>query len=240
MTTASIEEQARQRQITRLCHLTPARNLLHIVCEEALRSTKELSADERAAFEPQDLERLDGHPGHICCSIEYPNIWYLRSRRRVATPLQKLFPDWVCLLIDPSYLWTAGTLMCHRNAAASHGAYVASGLAAFDALFADPVISSRGPIGRDDKPDSCPTDDQAEVLIPRRIPLEHANCVVVADDAQARKVYAGLELVGAPIHKLSWMLAPDLFNVSLSNILRAGQIPLETTWDPEVMYGSNV
>src|ERR1700722_3216987 len=100
----SILQQATQRGVTRLCHLTPLRNLVHIATTGALLSTAELTADERAAFDQQDLKRLDGHPDHICCSVQYPNIWYLRRKRWDATPLQKLFPAWVCLLIDPAYL----------------------------------------------------------------------------------------------------------------------------------------
>lgn len=80
------------RGVTRLCHLTPFVNLLQIAQGSSLRSVTELSQDHRAAFDQQDLERLDGHPDHISCSVQYPNVWYLRSRRRDATPLQRLSP----------------------------------------------------------------------------------------------------------------------------------------------------
>lgn len=83
-----IEEEATRRNITRLCHLTPFRNLLHIASGSGLRSVADLSNDERAVFDQQDLERYDNHPDHISCSIEYPNVWYLRRRRWDATPLQ--------------------------------------------------------------------------------------------------------------------------------------------------------
>ncbi|MHB8243439.1 MAG: DarT ssDNA thymidine ADP-ribosyltransferase family protein, partial [Solirubrobacteraceae bacterium] len=213
--TETVAQQATRRKITRLCHLTPLRNLLHIATEGALRSTAELDSDERAAFDQQDLLRLDRHPDHICCSVQYPNIWYLRRKRQQATPLQRLFPGWVCLLIDPSYLWVDGSLFCHRNAAAGSGAYLASGPEAFASIFADPVDGAGGPVYRDQKPDSCPTDDQSEVLVPKRIPLEHACEIVVADEAQARATYVGLELIGAPVRQLRWVVAPELFNPSL-------------------------
>lgn len=234
-----IAEQAAQRGVTRLCHLTPFRNLLHIAREGALRSTMELQSDERAAFEPQDLERLDGHPDHICCTIQYPNVWYLRSKRRDATPLQRLFPDWVCLLIKPSYLSAGGTLFCHRNAAAGTGAYLAAGPAAFAAMYADVVPGARGPIGRDEKPRSCPTDDQAEALIPKQIAFEDASHLVVADDAQARRIYSALELIGVPAGELRWTIAPELFAVALSGTLRAGRSPDEIQWDTKVMHAPN-
>jgi hypothetical protein len=238
--TGSVAEQAARREVTRLCHLTPFRNLLHIARDGALRSTKELAEDERAAFDRQDLARLDGHPDHICCTVQYPNVWYLRSKRRNATPLQRLFPDWVCLLIDPSYLSAHGTLLCHRNAASGSGAYLAAGPDAFAAMYAESVEGATGTIGRDHKPDSCPTDDQAEVLIPKRIPLEDANQVVVADEEQARRIYTSLEWIGAPVGELGWTIAPELFETSLSNTLRAGRVPIEARWDAEVMHGAGI
>jgi hypothetical protein len=236
--TESIAELAASRKITRLCHLTPVRNLLHIARDGALRSTADLSADERAAFDQQDLRRLDGYPDHICCSIEYPNVWYLRRKIRDATALQRLFPGWVCLLIDPAYLWAEGTLLCRRNAAASSGTYVDSGADVFAGMYAERVYGANGWNERDDKPASCPTDDQAEVLIPKRIPLGHANHVVVASEIEARRIYAGLELISAPVQELVWTVAPEFFDRALSGTLRSGNLPLETAWNTEVMHGN--
>jgi hypothetical protein len=236
----AVAQQATRRAVTRLCHLTPFRNLLHIASEGALLSTAELQSNERAAFEPQDLARLDGHPDHICCSIQYPNVWYLRSKRLNSTPLQRLFPDWVCLLIDPSYLWVDGTLFCHRNAAAGWGSYLAAGPDAFAGIYNDVVLGAKGSISRNQKPENCPTDDQAEVLVPKRIPLEDANHIVVADESQARRTYTGLELIGAPVQKLRWTIAPEFFAVALSGTLRAGHLPVEVPWNAEVMHAANL
>jgi hypothetical protein len=223
-----IEDLARRRGITRLCHLTPFRNLTHIARGEGLRSTHELLEDERAYFNQQDLDRLDGFPDHISCSIEYPNAWYLRQRRTRATPLQKLFPDWVCVLIEPHHLWRADSRVCSRNAAADKGAHVSSGPLAFEAMYADPVAGHNGwRIPRDEKPDSCPTDDQAEVLIAKQIPLADARRVAVPDETGAKKVLAGLDVLGVPIENFEIYVAPELFQVSLGDLLRAGQVPSE-------------
>jgi ssDNA thymidine ADP-ribosyltransferase, DarT len=226
-----IERLARKRGITRLSHLTPFQNLIHIARGEGLRSTLELSADARAAFTQQDLERLDGHPDHISCSIEYPNVWYLRQRRKRATPLQKLFPDWVCVLIEPHHLWRDDTLVCFRNAAAAHGAYVDSGPAAFEAMYTDSVVGSGGrTYTRGAKPDSCPTDDQAEVLVAKQIPLADANRVVIADTAGASRVLVGLDLLNVPPETFEIIIAPKLFQISLSTELKAGRLPTEILW----------
>lgn len=228
---SSIAELVEAYGITRLCHLTPYRNLLQIARGGGLKSVAELADDERAAFDPQDLERLDGHPDHICCTVQYPNVWYLRSRRRDMTPLQRLFPDWVCVLIEPSYLSREDTLVCHRNAAAGRGAFLRSGPKGFKAMFADPVQGSRGPIFRDRKPVSCPTDDQAEVLISKAVPLTCANRIVVADEEQAKRIYVGLDVIGAPVQTLRWIIAPQFFQTTLSRTLREGGLPSETPWD---------
>jgi hypothetical protein len=228
-----VRELAIERRITRLCHLTPFRNLLQIAQGGGIRSTTELRSDERTAFDPQDLIRLDGHPDHISCSVEYPNVWYLASRRRDATPLQRLFPAWVCLLIEPAHLWRDDTLMCHRNAAAARGGFIRGGPEAFESLFENPVLGAGGWISRDRKPNSCPTDDQAEVLVHKAIPLADACHIVVADETQARATYAALDLIGVPMAQLRWSIAPMLFQSSLSRTLRSGIRPTERPWTME-------
>jgi hypothetical protein len=228
-----IRAEVGRREITRLCHLTPFRNLLHIAGGKGLLSISDLNADERAVFDQQDLERYDNRPEHISCSVEYPNVWYLRQRRSSATPEQKLFPDWVCLLIDPRYIWHAATEFCPRNAAAGHGVYLKGGYDAFTSLFAERVAGAGGSErGRNDKPDSCPTDDQAEVMVHKHIPLAHANRVVVADKAQANRVFVGLRLAMAPVTELTFVIAPVFFETRLSQVLRGGKRPVETPWDP--------
>jgi ssDNA thymidine ADP-ribosyltransferase, DarT len=229
----AIKTEAHRREITRLCHLTPLRNLLHIASGEGLRSVADLT-DERLVFDQQDLARYDNHPDFISCSIEYPNIWYLRKRREDATPLQRLFPDWVCLLISRKYLWRPSTKFCPRNAAASRGVLLRSGYDAFAELYADYVPGAYGKSrGRDSKPESCPTDDQAEVMIHKQIPLADANTIVFADEEQASNSLGALRLLGVPVESLSFLIAPDFFKIQLSSILRSGEIPSEVPWTPQ-------
>ncbi len=227
-----IEAAARQLGIARLCHLTPVRNLLHIASGDGLRSVAELEQD-RAAFDQQDLDRYDNRPEHISCSIEYPNVWYLRRRRQDATPLQRLFPDWVCLLIDPVYLWRPGTEFAPRNASASDGELLEPGFDAFQGLYAAQVTGAYGKTyGRDEKPTPCPTDDQAEVMIHKQIPLADARTVVFADEEQAKRHVAALRLLRVPVEKFNFLLAPDFFQTRLSSLLRGGRKPTETPWVP--------
>jgi ssDNA thymidine ADP-ribosyltransferase, DarT len=239
MNTAIAAEVA-ARQITRLCHFTPMINLVHIATGEGLASTQALEAQERAAYTKQDLERFDGFPDHICCSIQYPNAWYFRSRMAHPRSEDRLFRDWVVLEIEPELLAADGTLFCPRNAAAKGGRYVRAGTEAFRSLFADAVVGARGRmIGRDRKPRSCPTDDQAEVLLHSAVPLECIHGIVVRDVAQAKRTYVALRNIGAAMERFSFSVAPDLFDArALSESIRAGQVPVETPWDPTMAEAS--
>jgi hypothetical protein len=90
-----IEVDAHSRGITRLCHFTQARNLAHIATNpDGLKSTKALRADQAACFTATDTKRIDGYTDYICCSVEYPNAWYLSK----AAEQEALFKDWVIVL----------------------------------------------------------------------------------------------------------------------------------------------
>src|SRR5262245_52156175 len=84
------------RGINRLCHFTPSRNLVHIASgSTGLLATKMLKASERSVYTQTDLRRIDGYEHSVCCSIQYPNAWYL-DKAQLDEPL---FKDWVILLI---------------------------------------------------------------------------------------------------------------------------------------------
>src|SRR2546425_5310110 len=165
---ASIKKEVLRRGITRLCHFAPSRNLAHIASgNEGILATKHLEEDERRVFTKTDLARLDGHKGYICCSIEYPNSWYFDKARLK----DSLFKDWVVLFINPKYLWLPGARFCPRNAAANYGKDISEGEKGFFALFARSISGAGGQTftRSPTRLDCCPTDDQAEILIPDRI-----------------------------------------------------------------------
>ena len=218
-----IQARANRRNITRLCHFTPSRNLAHIASDpRGILASGRLQDDEATVFNPTDKARLDGYTDHVCCSIQYPNAWYFRTARKN----ERLFLDWVVLMIDARHLWRTGTKFCQRNAAARHGQGVRGGVAAFDALFADTVEGrqtySRGPR----HPDFLPTDEQAEVLIPDRISRGDVHGIVVRDDAQAALEASRLKLAGLTVPRL--VIVPEFFDpYTLSGKLRRGLMPVE-------------
>ncbi len=73
-----IRDDVVRRGITRLCHFTPERNLVHILTDDAgVDARLRLDQESDRPFTPTDTVRLDGYVNHISCSIEYPNLWYL-------------------------------------------------------------------------------------------------------------------------------------------------------------------
>ena len=224
---SGIQARATQRCITRLCHFTPSRNLAHIASDSrGILSSQYLQKDESTILNPTDKTRLDGYPDHVCCSIQYPNGWYFRKAR----VREKLFPDWVVLLVDARYLWQCGTKFCPQNAAAEHGRLVRDGIAGFDALFDDVVEGFRTYRRGPRHPDFLPTDEQAEVLIPDRIGRSDVSGVVVRDGTQAARETSRLELAGLTVPRI--VVAPEFFDpAGLSRKLRSGRVPSELEYE---------
>ena len=218
-----IRTGAMRRRITRLCHFTPSRNLAHVAEDpRGVLASRHLAESETAVFNPTDSERLDGFPDHVCCSIQYPNAWYFRRARNQ----DRLFKDWVILLINPHYLWRAGTKFCRRNAAAELGRLVADGADAFEGLFAETVEGQRAFRRGPRRPAFLPTDEQAEVLIPDQVERQDVIGIAVRDEIQARRELERLALLGHRSPRI--VIAPDFFEPErLSGQLRTGRIPVE-------------
>ncbi len=185
--------------------------------------------DERAVYNPTDLHRLDQYEGCICCSIEYPNAWYFDQARA----REVLFLDWVVLMIRPYYLWTEGTRFCPHNAAKNFGRDVAEGYSAFKAMFADSVQGAYGRtyVRTAKQLPCCPTDEQAEVLIPDRIDTADILAIAVATDSQARNEVARLRLAKATLRSFNFIVAPNIFDKrKLSQHIRSRGRPIESEW----------
>jgi len=226
-----VKRLVKTRGITRLCHFAPSRKLAQILMDErGILATQHLKDDERAVFDPTDLQRLDGHPEHVCCSIEYPNAWYFRKARNA----ERAFLDWVVLLVKPDHLYRPGVKFCPRNAAAGYGRYLSEGAEGLEGMFAADVEGAYGHVySRKGKRPSVPTDDQAEVLVPDNIGVGDILAVAVATEGQAQeellrlRTLVGHELLARAIPRL--LVAPDFFKPNdLSRILQTGGGPTET------------
>ena len=229
--TDRIKKEVGDRGITRICHFTPSRNFGQIVAgKTGVLATRKLSNDERAVYAPTDLNRLDGYTDHICCSIEYPNAWYF-ERARTA---EVLFKDWVVLLIDPKFLSDPRTLFSPRNAAAEYGRHVLPGYEGFHRLYAGSVDGARQQTftRSSRRLPSCPTDEQAEVLVPDVIELREVLGVAVSSKEQAANEIVRLRLLGTPeaeIKALRFLVIPEFWEkYRLSGMLKDGNRPAES------------
>ena len=144
-----------------------------------------------------------------------------------------MFPDWVCICIEPHHLWSDGTLFCPRNAAAGWGYLIGAGIETFEKLYDDRTTGAYGKVfNRDRLPTACPTDEQAEVLVHRQIPLKDVQQIFVADEAQAKRTFYGLEQLGLGGDLFEYAICPEFFEPQrLSAVLRAGKRPVEVAWD---------
>jgi hypothetical protein len=218
--------------VTRVCHFTPSRNLPHIVRDGELRATKDLAGDVRAVYTATDLERLDGHSDMVCCTIEYPNAYYWNKARAKRSAV--LFPTWVVLLIDPSVLLRPGTLFCSGNASRAYGATAAADAAGLLAAYGQMVIGSGGRTFTRSGThlDPCPTDLQAEVLVPGPIAFSDVMAIVCANASQAATERAILVRLSLPVSNVRWLVAPAMFQPhELAALVHAGRRPSETMWE---------
>ena len=92
------------RGVTRLCHFTKLQSLTHIISsEQGVLASGSICQDTKNA---NDTARYDGELDFVCCSVEYPNSWFLKSAR--SSNYDSIFNDWTVLYISKiaSASWT--------------------------------------------------------------------------------------------------------------------------------------
>lgn len=222
-----IQSDCATRGITRLCHFTPSRNLIHVLSSRYLKDRQTLNIEARDEVNPTDDLRLDGRLDKICCSVEYPNTYYLDK----VIKKDQVFPDWVILFLDPALLWAPGTLFCPRNAATANGSLITSGWSGYNAMFA-PKIRGAGDrlfTRRASHLLSCPTDLQAEVLVTGPIPVESIRGIAMKTDLQVRTERARWDSLGLPPLGAPAFVAPILFDkMQMTQHIWTGARPNET------------
>ena len=223
----SIRKEISSRQITRLCHFTRSSKLLHILrSETGVLATHFLEILHEDILCPTDEYRYDDHKEYICCSIQYPNTWYL-DRVRNKDPI---FNEWVIIFINPLVMLNPATRFCHRNAAADRGAHICSGLDGFRGIFGNPVQGKTLLYRTPKMMDCCPTDGQAEVLIHESIPRDEILAIAVPTFEQARvEIERYKHIPEAP--KVKWIVAPDIFNNNWSIMIKKGLAPEELPYE---------
>lgn len=226
-----IQASVFSKGITRLCHFTQSRKLAHILTGlGGIWSTAYLKEHNPDLLDQMDLVRLDGREDYICCSVEYPNTWYLNK----VYDRDPLFKEWVVIYIAPAAIWMDDTLYSPRNAAAERGNFIVAGYTGFMQLYQNQVLGAQNRIRQRTLQmlPACPTDDQAEVLVSRHIPYTDIIGVAVNSLEQAKIEKDRLALLGCTL-PIKWYVAPDIFNGNWSRSVRAGQRPQETTFEEQ-------
>lgn len=206
--------------VTRLCHFTKLQTLCHIVFnEQGILATNEISWDTKNVTDPN---RYDGKTNYVCCSIQYPNSWYLLKAEERNPDM--IFRDWVITFIDPSVLLHRDAIFSPCNAGRGSGSYINNNINELDSVFDFRVSGwncTRSPMMLS----NCPTNGQAELLIQGNIPRSLISGIAVANVDMAERVFAMLKTVNQSQIKI--YIAPDLFSKVWSEKARAGIVPIE-------------
>lgn len=216
------------RGVTRLCHFTKLQSLTHIITmAEGILASSSIRQDTKNVI---DAARYDGELDYVCCSVEYPNSWFLKKAMQNNT--DEIFRDWVVLYIDLSILNFRNVKFCPCNASKSHGLYINECVEDVESIFATSVPTFGYP--RSPKMlDSCPTDGQAEILIRDSIPRECIIGIAVGTEGVAKRVYSMLKMYGMELIPI--YISLDVLTPNWSNMIKNGNRPNETqcNWSKE-------
>lgn len=209
------------RGVTRLCHFTKLKDLTHILLgDDGIASVTAIRPDIK---DQKDSKRYDGELDYVCCSIEYPNSWYLRKAQQRDN--DQVFRDWVAIYIDLDILNYRNMKFCPCNAATRQGVYISSDENRISDLYSSQCMVNASRCRTPNMLQCCPTDDQAEILIKNNIPYSFFKGIAVCNETAAYQVYSILrtyEKSPLPIY-----IAPDVLNTNWSDIVRSGTRPNE-------------
>lgn len=208
------------RGVTRLCHFTKFQNLTHIITvADGVLASSSIRQDTKNV---NDTARYDGELDFVCCSVQYPNSWFLK--KAMQNNSNKIFREWVVLYIDLSILKYKNAKFCPCNASKENGAYISKNMDNIDSIFASTVSTFAYP--RTSKMLSCcPTDGQAEILIENSIPREYIKGIAVGNEDVAGRVCSILKMYG--VEHISIYIAPDVLTTEWSNMIKKGCSPNE-------------
>lgn len=209
-----------ERGVTRLCHFTKLQNLTHIITsKDGILATSLIHQDIKNV---NDTIRYDSELDFVCCSIQYPNSWFLKKVMK--NNPDSIFEEWVVLYIDLSILKYRTTKFCPCNASRENGAYISNNMDDIDSIFF-PTVSTFAHPRTPKMLSCCPTDGQAEILIENSIPREYIWGIAVGNNDVAGRVYSILNMYEQK-HIIIY-IAPDVLTTEWSNMVREGITPNE-------------
>lgn len=212
------------RGVTRLCHFTKFQNLTHIITSaDGILASSSIRQDTKNV---NDTARYDGELDFVCCSVQYPNSWFLK--RAMQNNLDVIFGEWVVLYIDLGILEYKNTKFCPCNASRGNGAYISKNMDNIDSIFA-PTVSTFAYQRTPKMLSCCPTDGQAEILIENSIPREYIKGIAVGNEDVAGRVYSILKMYDQK--HISIYIAPDVLSTKWNKIIKEGCSPHEIRYE---------
>ena len=212
------------RSVSRLCHFTKLQSLTHILSSESgILASNSIRSDIKNVT---DTERYDGELDYICCSIEYPNSWFLK--KAIQSNQDQIFRDWVVLYIDLGILAYKKAKFCPCNASKNHGSYIDNQMENIESVFSKQLSTFRYP-RTPNMLACCPTDGQAEILIRDNIPRNCLSGIAVGNEDIAKRVYAMLKIF--EVKEIDIYISPDVLTPDWSNIVKQGYRPNEVLYD---------
>lgn len=208
------------RGVTRLCHFTKLQSLTHIIAsEQGVLASSSIRQDTK---NPNDTARYDGELDFVCCSVEYPNSWFLNRAKE--SNYDPIFNDWAVLYIDLGILKDKRIKFCPCNASRDKGAYINKNADEIEFIFSHSVPTFRYPRTPQMLP-ACPTDGQAEILIADNVPRKYIQGIAFGNEDVAKRVYAMLKL--CDMGHILLYIAPDVLTPKWNSLIRSGRRPEE-------------
>lgn len=214
----------KSRGVTRLCHFTLFKSLTGILnSEDGILASKFINNDVKKI---NDSERYDGELDHVCCSVEYPNSWYMK--RAINDNKDKIFQEWVVLYIDISVLNDRNAKFAPCNASKCAGSYINPNMEEIGKIFAEnvPTFYYRRSVTMIP---ACPTDGQAEILIENNIPVKYIIGIAVSNKDIAGRVVGMLRVCG--LSSIKVYIAPDVLSTRWSQMARDGDRAQEELYE---------
>lgn len=216
------------RGVTRLCHFTKFQSLTHIVSSpNGILASSPIRQDTK---NPTDKARYDGELDYVCCSVQYPNSWFLD--KAVQNNTDRIFRDWVVMYINLGILNHNKAKFCPCNASMEHGLYINDNIGEVESIFTPSVATFPYP-RTSQMLASCPTDGQAEILIRDNIPREYIVGIATGTEDVAKRVYAMLKMY--EMEQIPLYIAPDVLTPNWSKMIKNGRQPIESQcrWSEE-------
>lgn len=86
----------------KICHFTKFQGLTHIIpSADGILASSSIRQDTKNVT---DTARYDGELDYVCCSIQYPNSWFLK--KAIQNNTDKIFKEWVVLYEVYPNEWT--------------------------------------------------------------------------------------------------------------------------------------